>query len=39
MYGASGGAGYPTGTDFVAISAIETEARVLTHLITSYLAG
>jgi acetylornithine deacetylase/succinyl-diaminopimelate desuccinylase-like protein len=39
MYGASGGAGYPTGTDFVAISALETEARVLTHLITSYLAG
>jgi acetylornithine deacetylase/succinyl-diaminopimelate desuccinylase-like protein len=37
MYGASGGV-WPTGTDFVAISAVEIEARVLTHLILDQLS-
>jgi acetylornithine deacetylase/succinyl-diaminopimelate desuccinylase-like protein len=37
MYGASGGV-WPTGTDFVAISAVETEARVLAHLILDQLS-
>ena len=37
MYGASGGAGL-TGTDFVPISAVETEAKVLTRMILDYLA-
>jgi len=37
MYGASGGVGL-LGVDFVPISAVETEARVLAHLILSQLA-
>jgi acetylornithine deacetylase/succinyl-diaminopimelate desuccinylase-like protein len=37
MYGASGGVGL-MGVDFVPISAVETEAKVLTHLILSQLA-
>ena len=37
MYGASGGE-FPVGVDFVPISAIETEARVLAHLILDQLA-
>jgi acetylornithine deacetylase/succinyl-diaminopimelate desuccinylase-like protein len=36
MYGASGGV-WPVGPDFVAISAVETEARVLAHLILDQL--
>jgi acetylornithine deacetylase/succinyl-diaminopimelate desuccinylase-like protein len=36
MYGASGGVGL-LGPDFVAVSALETEARVLAHLILSEL--
>lgn len=36
MYGASGGVGL-LGPDFVPISAVETEARVLATMITSYL--
>jgi acetylornithine deacetylase/succinyl-diaminopimelate desuccinylase-like protein len=36
MYGASGGVGV-LGPDFVPISAVETEARVLAELIVSYL--
>jgi len=37
MYGVSGGI-WPTGIDFVTISDVETEARVLAHLILSELA-
>ena len=37
MYGASGGE-FPTGVDFVPISAVETEAKVLAHLILDQLA-
>jgi acetylornithine deacetylase/succinyl-diaminopimelate desuccinylase-like protein len=37
MYGVSGGI-WPTGVDFVAISDVETEARVLAHLILNELA-
>ena len=37
MYGASGGE-FPVGIDFVPISAVETEARVLAHLILDQLA-
>ena len=37
MYGASGGV-WPVGPDFVAISAVETEARVLARLILDQLA-
>lgn len=37
MYGASGGV-WPTGVDFVTISDVETEARVLAHLILTELA-
>jgi acetylornithine deacetylase/succinyl-diaminopimelate desuccinylase-like protein len=37
MYGASGGE-FPTGADFVPISAVETEAKVLAHLILDQLA-
>lgn len=37
MYGASGGVGL-LGPDFVPISAVETEARVLAQMIVSYLA-
>jgi acetylornithine deacetylase/succinyl-diaminopimelate desuccinylase-like protein len=37
MYGASGGV-WPTGVDFVTISDVETEARVLARLILSELA-
>ena len=37
MYGVSGGI-WPTGIDFVAISDVETEARVMAHLILSELA-
>jgi acetylornithine deacetylase/succinyl-diaminopimelate desuccinylase-like protein len=37
MYGASGGE-WPLGPDFVAISAVETEARVLAHLIVDQLS-
>ena len=36
MFGASGGV-WPTGVDFVPISALETEARVLAHYILSQL--
>lgn len=36
MYGASGGV-WPLGVDFVPIAAVETEARVLAHLILSQL--
>jgi len=36
MFGASGGV-WPTGVDFVPISAVETEARVLAHLILNEL--
>jgi acetylornithine deacetylase/succinyl-diaminopimelate desuccinylase-like protein len=36
MYGASGGV-FPTGVDFVPISAVETEAKVRAHLILEYL--
>ncbi len=36
MYGASGGTGL-TGTDFVPIAAVETEANVLTRMILDYL--
>lgn len=36
MYGASGGE-FPIGVDFVPISAVETEARVLTHFILNQL--
>lgn len=36
MYGASGGE-FPIGVDFVPISAVETEARVLTHFILDQL--
>jgi acetylornithine deacetylase/succinyl-diaminopimelate desuccinylase-like protein len=36
MFGASGGV-FPTGVDFVTISDVETEARVLAHLILDYL--
>ena len=36
MYGASGGE-WPTGTDFIAISAVEREARVLARLILDQL--
>src|SRR5262249_60447212 len=36
MYGASGGVGL-MGVDFVPISAVETEAKVLAHLILSQL--
>ncbi len=36
MYGASGGV-WPTGEDFVPLSAVETEARVLAHFILSQL--
>jgi hypothetical protein len=36
MFGASGG-DWPLGVDFVPISAVETEARVLTHLILEQL--
>ncbi|HET7037244.1 MAG TPA: hypothetical protein VFI42_16280, partial [Thermomicrobiaceae bacterium] len=38
MFGASGRASV-TGTDFVPIAAVETEARVLAHLIVSQLGG
>jgi acetylornithine deacetylase/succinyl-diaminopimelate desuccinylase-like protein len=37
MYGASGGV-WPVGPDFVAISAVETEARVLAHYVLDQLA-
>jgi hypothetical protein len=37
MYGASGGV-WPIGVDFVTISDVVTEARVLAHLILSELA-
>jgi acetylornithine deacetylase/succinyl-diaminopimelate desuccinylase-like protein len=37
MFGASGGI-WPVGTDFVPISAMETEARVLSHVILDQLA-
>src|SRR5439155_17511212 len=37
MYGASGGVGL-MGVDFVPIAAVETEAKVLAHLILSQLA-
>ncbi len=37
MYGASGGE-FPVGVDFVPIAAVETEARVLAHLILDQLA-
>jgi hypothetical protein len=36
MYGATGGV-WPTGADFVPISAVTAEARVLTRLILSEL--
>jgi hypothetical protein len=36
MYGATGGV-WPTGADFVPISAVESEARVLARLILSEL--
>ena len=36
MYGASGGV-YPTGVDFVTIADLETEAKVLAHLILELL--
>lgn len=36
MYGASGGV-WPTGVDFVTLSDVETEARVLAHLILTEL--
>ena len=38
MYGASGGE-FPTGVDFVPISAVETEARVLARLILDQLGS
>jgi hypothetical protein len=36
MYGASGGV-YPTGVDFVPLSAVENEARVLARFIIDQL--